>query len=138
MGWWEARHKLRGVSFCGAHQNDALIGLLNHSLRVASTRHRSNQAIKGRECSKKSVQQGPIREMSFVVRISRKNVLALTKYEIRFTKYDPKKRRWRLFSTFPHVWHEQSEKGVLAFRFGRIGATAQTHSQPIDLYANAM
>gem|GEM_PF-565551 len=50
--------------------------LLNHSLRVASTRHRSNQAINGRECSKKHalslsegfVQQGPIREMSFVSR----------------------------------------------------------------------
>ncbi len=33
-------------------------GLLNHSLRVVHIRHRSNQAINGRECSKKSVQQG--------------------------------------------------------------------------------
>ena len=48
-------------------------GLLNHSLRVASTGYISHQAINGRECSKKSVQQGRSRFDARSVRFVREH-----------------------------------------------------------------
>ncbi len=66
----------------------SIIGLLNHSRRVAHTRHLSNQASNGRECSKQSVQPCP--EQS-----RREGRSRCDARSVRFVR--ELERRWRLF-----------------------------------------